>query len=65
MKGRPSRTSSGCQRIRYPDELSARLVLATIRRRRARSAGKVERRAYLCARCYGWHLTSQAVPDAP
>lgn len=52
------RRRCGCRKRRYPDEVSARLALATIRPRHERR-DKTEARAYRCPRCKGWHLTSR------
>jgi len=46
--------------LRYPDRLSALLVLAKAGAKAERgSATRREKRAYACANCGGWHLTSR------
>jgi hypothetical protein len=40
-------------KIRYRDELAARIALAKLQR-----ADRGQRRAYRCPPCRGWHLTS-------
>ena len=47
-----------CTKRRYPDRVSADLVLAVLRRKDSTRRGKQERRAYHCHACNGWHLTS-------
>lgn len=43
---------------RYRDRIGAQLALAVIRHRR--TSRRRETRAYRCATCHGWHLTSKA-----
>jgi hypothetical protein len=47
-----------CHKLRFDDELGAKLALATIRRRDNPVRAKLERRAYHCPQCAGWHLTA-------
>lgn len=49
-----------CAKIRYPDELGARVALANCKAKGERQSTKLEKRAYRCDRCHGWHLTSLA-----
>lgn len=51
MKGRK------CVKIRYRDEIAAKLALAKLGRQD--KPGHTEARAYPCPACRGWHLTSQ------
>ncbi len=46
-------------KIRYRDEIAAKLALATARRKDSSRRDKVETRIYACPICHGWHLTSQ------
>lgn len=46
------------RKIRYRDEIGARIALGLIKQKRERRA-KRERSAYHCPLCAGWHLTSQ------
>jgi hypothetical protein len=48
-----------CHKLRFDDELAAKLALATIRRRDNPLRAKLERRAYHCPTCTGWHLTAR------
>lgn len=49
-----------CAKRRFRDQLGAEIVLASIaQRERKRRTASEERRAYLCPRCKGWHLTSE------
>lgn len=45
-------------KIRYRDQLGARIALSGIRKKRTRR-DKNERAAYQCPACNGWHLTSK------
>jgi len=47
-----------CFKVRYRDEIAAKLALATIQNQDKASRPKAERRAYFCPDCRGWHLTS-------
>ncbi len=54
------RTRNGCSgKRRYRDGIAAKVALAKVQHQD--KAGHVERRAYQCPVCKGWHLTSQAV----
>ena len=46
-----------CGKVRYRTQRRALMVMERIARRRAQGA-QVERSAYLCPKCHGWHLTS-------
>jgi len=48
-----------CTKIRYRDQIAAKLALASAQHQDGSRREKVERRAYHCPRCHGWHLTSQ------
>lgn len=52
-----------CRKARFDTLDEAELILADVRHERGRPKGrnvrKVERRAYLCPKCDGYHLTSQ------
>ena len=50
---------SACGKTRYPSSAKAAAALQSIRRNGARHAKKPTR-AYPCAHCHGWHLTSEA-----
>lgn len=50
---------SKCFKIRYRDEIAAKLALATIKNQDKAGRPKTERRAYRCPDCGGWHLTSR------
>lgn len=52
--------SAQCPKVRYGDELAAKLALAKIQAED--QPGHAERRPFACPRCRGWHLTSQE-PD--
>lgn len=52
-------TSPRCRKLRFPDELAAKLALAAIRRRDNPKRGKLECRCYPCSGCGGWHLTAR------
>jgi len=45
-------------KLRYRDELGARIALAKLQSRRS-SKRRLERRYYHCPFCSGWHLTSK------
>jgi hypothetical protein len=46
-------------KIRYRDELAAKIALANTKRTRGSRSLKEEKRAYRCPHCTGWHLTSR------
>lgn len=47
-------------KVRYRDEVAAKWALAKLQMQdKPRPKGKVEKAAYACSRCRGWHLTSQ------
>jgi hypothetical protein len=48
-----------CTKRRFKDRLAALMAMANIEARGEDRNGKVPKRAYLCPRCGGWHLTSQ------
>lgn len=50
-----SRVTCATGKLRYPDKLAAKIVLA-----KAQRQDHGELRAYRCEFCRGWHLTSQA-----
>lgn len=56
-------TDRTCRKARFDTLEDAELTLADVRHERGRPKGrnvrKVERRAYLCPKCGGYHLTSQ------
>lgn len=60
-RSRKPRPRTGfCQatkKVRYPDSLSAKMALSTLRRVSDRE--RVPSREYSCQHCKGWHLTSQ------
>ena len=47
-----------CTKVRYRDKGSALLALDTVQRKFDDEDVKVEKRAYRCPLCKGWHLTS-------
>lgn len=48
-----------CQKVKYRDRIAALLAMATVRSQDKSHRTKVESRAYYCADCRAWHLTSQ------
>lgn len=48
-----------CRKIRYKDEIAARVALARTTRADGSRREKREQRAYRCTTCRGWHLTSK------
>ena len=53
----PTCASSG--KIRYRDRVAALLALADTRHADRSGRPKIEKRAYPCPSCHGWHLTSR------
>lgn len=52
-------TAKRCpDKVRYRDRIAALMALGKVRRKDA-TRETVERRAYHCPHCRGWHLTSQ------
>lgn len=49
-----------CKKRRYRDEIAAKIAMAGARRKDGSRRDRIEKRAYPCSRCKGWHLTSQA-----
>lgn len=47
-----------CGKRRYKDEIAAKLALATVQHTDGSGRPKLERRAYRCPKCAGWHLTA-------
>lgn len=58
---------SRCPKVRYRDELAAKIALASTSAAadRRNDEKRRERRAYRCPRCKGWHLTSQPPRPTP
>jgi hypothetical protein len=52
-----SRSTYCSRKVRYRDELAAKMALAETQRSDGDS-GRAERRSYRCPRCDGYHLTS-------
>lgn len=50
---------TSCQKQPYPDQGTARLALASIRKQSSPTTPKTPRRVYPCDKCEGWHLTSK------
>ena len=50
---------SGCGKVRYRDEIAAKLALASAQRKDGSHRAKTEKRAYRCPKCRGWHLTAK------
>jgi len=48
-----------CHKTRYRDRIAALLVLAKIQNQDKTTRSKQEARAYFCADCRAWHLTSR------
>jgi hypothetical protein len=48
-----------CQKTRYRDRIAALLALAKIKNVDKTTRPKQEARAYFCADCRAWHLTSR------
>jgi hypothetical protein len=46
-------------KIRYRDEIAAKLSLASVSAKDGSRRPKTERRPYRCPQCAGWHLTSK------
>jgi hypothetical protein len=46
-------------KVRYRDEIGAKIALASIGTGRHERRPKSEQRAYRCPWCRGWHLTAQ------
>ena len=59
---RKSGRRSCCGKVRYKDEIGAKLALAKIWSED--TFGHREQRAYYHPRCKGWHLTSMALVPA-
>lgn len=47
-----------CSKIRYRDEIAAKLALINTRKNDSKRP-KDEKRPYKCEKCSGWHLTSK------
>ena len=47
-----------CKKVRFRDEIGAKLALAQIRWKDKPNRPKQETRVYKCPECHGWHLTS-------
>lgn len=47
------------KKVRYRDELAARMALARTRSPARRKSNRTEARVYKCPACGGWHLTSK------
>lgn len=57
-----NRTLAGmttCTKVRYRDRIAALLALAKVRQQDKSHRAKIEARAYFCADCRAWHLTSR------
>jgi hypothetical protein len=54
-----------CFKIRYRDEIAAKLALASIRHQDGSGRSKTEQRAYRCPQCRGWHLTAKPFKPRP
>jgi len=48
-----------CKKQRFKSRIDALIALSRIQWRDKSWRPKQETRAYLCERCYGWHLTSK------
>jgi len=48
-----------CTKVRFRDEITAKIALYKIARKDDAERSKSEARAYRCRKCHGWHLTSQ------
>jgi hypothetical protein len=48
-----------CQKVIYRDRIAALLALSKVQHQDKSYRAKVEARAYFCADCKGWHLTSK------
>lgn len=48
-----------CRKVKYRDRIAALLAMATVQNQDKSHRSKVETRAYYCADCKGWHLTSK------
>jgi hypothetical protein len=44
---------------RYRDKVAALLAMAEAQRKDGARRAKMERRAYRCPKCRGWHLTAR------
>jgi hypothetical protein len=64
-KRRARRAACPCGKVRYRDELGARVALSTARESGARgNERRREQRVYRCNICRGWHLTAQDLRPA-
>jgi hypothetical protein len=50
---------ANCEKVRYRDRIAALLAMAKTQHQDKSHRAKVEARAYYCAGCKGWHLTSK------
>lgn len=48
-----------CQKVSYRDRIAALLALSKVQHQDKSHRAKVESRAYFCADCRAWHLTSK------
>jgi len=48
-----------CRKVTYRDRIAALLALSKVQHHDKSYRTKVEARAYYCAGCKGWHLTSK------
>lgn len=58
---------SPCAKVRYRDELGAKIALANTAAAANRQGDekRQEQRAYRCPKCKGWHLTSEPKRPTP
>ena len=52
-------TKTNKKKVRYRDELAARMALAKTRSPARRNSSRDEASVYRCPSCGGWHLTSK------
>lgn len=53
-----TKKSKKCHKVRYKDDLDAKIALANIKHKDSSRRPKQECRVYHCPRCKGWHTTS-------
>jgi hypothetical protein len=53
------RTACPSGKVRYRDRVAALLAMASAHRSDGSRRAKIEKRAYPCPDCHGWHLTSR------
>lgn len=52
-------------KVRYRDEIAAKLALASVQHKDGSRRSKSEKRLYHCPCCNGWHLTAKPRETKP